>query len=198
MADPVSTVDRLLAELVDRWSRGAPLDVAGLLEQAGSDADELAGLIDAFLDRAPRREPSDQAVAFVRSLADPPLLRVRVGHEPALKVDDVADAITAACDVDPAKRGKVRRYYQMLEGGTLDPSRVADAVWQALTGVFGRSVRELVRASTAGPVLPGTAFYRAERAAPVLFDASTADMPSQVPDEPAELDEVDRLFGVAD
>ena len=91
----------------------------GTLLKAGDRADELAPLIEAFLDRAPRRAPTDDALAYVRSLDDPPMLRARVAK--ALRVDDVVDAIVTACKVRPEARPKVRRYYQQLEGGVLDP-----------------------------------------------------------------------------
>ena len=40
-------------------------------------AEELAGLIDGFRERSPRREPELDVLAFVRALDDPPLLRAR-------------------------------------------------------------------------------------------------------------------------
>ena len=54
-------------------ARGEPLDVEGLLARAGDRADELAPLIEAFLVRAPRRAPTAEALAYVRSLDDPPM-----------------------------------------------------------------------------------------------------------------------------
>ena len=84
-------LDTLLDELARRHARGEPLDVEGTLLKAGDRADELAPLIEAFLERAPRRAPSAEALAYVRSLDDPPMLRARVAK--ALRVDDVVDAI---------------------------------------------------------------------------------------------------------
>ena len=98
-------LDTLLDELARRHARGEPLDVEGTLRRAGDRADELAPLIEAFLARAPRRGPSVDALRFVRSLDEPPMLRARVAK--ALKVDDVVDAIVAACD-DPAGRARRR------------------------------------------------------------------------------------------
>ncbi len=59
------------------------------------------------------------------------MLRARVAK--ALRVDDMVDAIVAACDIRQDARPKVRRYYQQLEGGVLDPSRVAGSVWDTIT-----------------------------------------------------------------
>ena len=56
-----TTPDQLLDELVGRWTRGEPLAVDELLTRAGPRSDELATLIDSFLERAPRREPSPEA-----------------------------------------------------------------------------------------------------------------------------------------
>ena len=175
-------VQALLDELARRHARGEPLDVEGALARAGDRADELAPLIEAFLARAPRRAPSPGALAYVRSLDEPPMLRARVGK--ALKVDDVVDAIVAECKLDPEARPKVRRYYQQLEGGILDPTRVAASVWDVITGLLGRS-----RAVLSAPVVGAEAapMYRAETAA-ALFELQERVA------EPEPPDQVDALF----
>ena len=180
-------LDTLLDELARRHARGEPLDVEGTLRRAGDRADELAPLIEAFLARAPRRGPSVDALRFVRSLDEPPMLRARVAR--ALKVDDVVDAIVAACDVRPESRPKVRRYYQQLEGGVLDPSRVATSVWDAITGLLGGSRASLTAPRVSAQAAPG-AMFRAER----LLDAdamATLALQARELDAP---DEVDELF----
>ena len=180
-------LDTLLDDLARRHARGEPLDVEGTLAKAGDRADELAPLIEAFLERAPRRAPNAEALAYVRSLDDPPMLRARVAK--ALRVDDVVDAIVAACEIQPDAQPKVRRYYQQLEGGVLDPSRVATSVWDAITDVLGRS-----RASLAAPSLGATPsaapMYRAER----LFEPSEMPTLSASMTEPEPPDDVDALF----
>lgn len=180
-------LETLLDELARRHARGEPLDVDGMLERAGDRADELAPLIAAFLERAPRRAPTDDALAYVRALDDPPLLRARVAK--ALRVDDVVEAIVGECKLDPEARPKVRRYYQQLEAEVLDPSRVAAKVWEAITGLLGRS-----RASLTPPrldVMPKLSpMYRADK----LFDLSEAPVPSAPQVEPGPPDEVDALF----
>ena len=180
-------LETLLDELARRHARGEPLDVAGTLLKAGDRADELAPLIEAFLDRAPRRAPTDDALAFVRSLDDPPMLRARVAK--ALKVDDVVDAIVTACKVRPEARPKVRRYYQQLEGGILDPSRVATSVWDAITTLLERP-----RAALLAPryeVMPQVSpMLRSD----MLFDASELQARLTEASEPDPPDEVDALF----
>lgn len=180
-------LETLLDELARRHARGEPLDVEGALARAGDRADELAPLIEAFLLRAPRRAPSDEALAYVRALDDPPLLRARVAK--ALRVDDVVDAIVTACGIRPDARPKVRRYYQQLEGGTLDPSRVAVSVWDAITSLLGRS-----RASLTAPRVELhaklTPMYRADK----LFDPRELETLTVRSPEPDPPDEVDALF----
>ena len=180
-------LETLLDELARRHARGEPLDVEGTLAKAGDRAAELAPLIEAFLERAPRRAPSDEALAYVRSLDDPPMLRARVAK--ALRVDDVVDAIVAACKIQPDARPKVRRYYQQLEGGVLDPSRVAASVWDAITDVLGRS-RASLTASSRGAALPAAPMYRADR----LFEPREMPTLSASAREPDSPDDVDALF----
>jgi hypothetical protein len=180
-------LDTLLDELARRHARGEPLDVEGTLARAGDRADELAPLIEAFLARAPRREPTAESLAFVRSLDEPPLLRARVAK--SLRVDDVVDVIVADCELDPEARPKVRRYYQQLEGGVLDPAPVAASVWDAISALLGRS-RESLTAPHAGTVSSASPMYRADR----LFEPG--DMPALAERlvEPEPPDEVDALF----
>jgi hypothetical protein len=177
-------LDTLLDELARRHARGEPLDVEGLLRRAGDRADELAPLIDAFLARAPRRAPTPESLAFVGSLDEPPLLRARVAK--ALKVDDVVEAIVSECELDPEARPRVRRYYQQLEGGVLDPSRVAASVWDAITGLLGRSRGVLSAPVTGAQAAP---MYRAEG----QFTLAEPLVQGEAP-VPTPADEVDALF----
>ena len=188
----MATPEQLLDELVDRWARGAPLDVDELLVRAGPRSDELADLIDAFLQRAPRREPTPEALAFVRSLDEPSLLLAR--QERRLKLDDLVAGLVERLGLPAGASAKVRRYYQQLELGQLDPAGVAASVWVALAGLLGRDPRGL-----AGMLPPAPAL------APMYRQATTASRCSRRPrstadrdEAPAapEPDEVDRLFGV--
>ena len=181
-------VEHLLEEFVGRWTRDEPLAVDDLLVRAGPEADELAGLIDRFLERAPRREPTPDALAFVRSLDDPPLLRARQAL--GLKLDDLAAALVEQLGVGETARLKVRRYYQELELGQLRPGGVAASVWEALSGVLGRDACRLAALPPAAP-MAAPMYRKADFAADVGVDAAVA-APSAAP----ERDEIDRLFGV--
>lgn len=182
-----ATVEQLLGELADRWARGEPLEVEELLVRAGPQSDELAALIDAFLERSPRREPTPDALAFVRALDDPPLLLARQARR--LKLDDLTAALVEKLGLPTAASAKVRRYYQELELGQLDPAGVAASVWDALSGLLGRDALAL---AAVPPVAPqAAAMYRA---ANVDHDIPLEAV-SLSENEP-EPDEVDRLFGV--
>ena len=180
-------LETLLDDLARRHARGEPLDIEATLAQAGDRADELAPLIEAFLARAPRREASASTLAYVQSLDEPPMLRARVAK--ALKVDDVVDAIVAACDIRPDARAKVRRYYQQLEAGVLDPSRVATGVWDAITGLLGGS-RASLTAPSVGAAAAAPPMYRADR----LFEPGAMPTRSESASEPDPPDDVDALF----
>jgi hypothetical protein len=182
-------VETLLDELLRRHARGEPLDVEGLLGEAGPDAEELAMLIDRLLERAPRQQPSEDALEYVRGLEDPPLLRAR--RERGLKIDAVVDAIIVACQLRPDSRGKVRRYYQMLEGGTLDPSGVADRVWTALADAIGRPMEALARSAFTEPSMPASPMYRL---ADARLDPDQLAKSPKTTSEPQAPDEVDELF----
>lgn len=178
-------LETLLDEIARRHARGEPLDVTEVLARAGDQADELAPLIAAFLERAPRNLPSPETLAFVRSLDEPPMLRARVARK--LRVDDVVDAIATACRIRPEARPKVRRYYQQLEGGVLDPAPVAASVWDAITTLLGKP-----RALLTAPRIPGpqaSPMFRADK-----LEHAMELQERLVTSQLAERDEVDALF----
>ena len=181
------TPEQLLDELVDRWTRGEPLAVDDLLARAGPRTDELAALIDRFLERAPRREPTDDAIAFVRSLDEPPLLRARQARK--LKLDDLVAGLVEKLGLTADATAKVRRYYQELELGQLDPAGVAVSVWVALAGLLGRDAKGL--AGVQPTAISAPAMYRAADVVADLLDTILMAAPAA-----PEPDEVDRLFGV--
>lgn len=188
----MATPEQLLDELVDRWARGAPLDVDELLVRAGPRSGELADLIDAFLQRAPRREAAPDALAFVRSLDEPSLLLAR--QERRLKLDDLVAGLVERLGLPAAASAKVRRHYQRLELGQLDPAGVATKVWDALADLLGRDPRGLAGMLPPAPAL-APMYRKADYSAPLLERASLSAGPDDAPAAP-EPDEVDRLFGV--
>ena len=184
-----ATPEQLLDELVRRWTRGEPLAVEDLLTRAGPGADELATLIDAFLERAPRREATPEALAFVQALDTPPLLRARQARR--LKLDDLVTGLVQRLGLPDDARAKVRRYYQELELGQLDAAGVAASVWGALAELLGRDARGLAGMAPPPPLGAAAMYRRAD------FDTALSDiaLPLQSRSEPSA-DEVDRLFGV--
>ena len=187
----MNTNELLLDELLGRWTRGEPLEVEELLARAGSQSDELSELIDAFLERAPRREPTPAAVAFVRSLDEPSLLRARQSRK--LKLDDLAAELTKRLGLPERARAKVRRHYQALELGQLDPAGVAVGVWVALAGLLGQDVRGIAGSSPA-PVSAPAMYRLADFDGPLA--RAVARPPVTEPEPELEPDEADRLFGV--
>ena len=144
-------------------------------------------MIDAFLERSPRREPTPDALAFVRSLDDPPLLRARQARR--LKLDDLTAALIEKLGLPTAARAKVRRYYQELELGQLDPAGVAASVWDALSGLLGRDARGLAAVRPAAP-------HAARCTEPPTSTTTSPSRRSRHECRSREPDEVDRLFGV--
>ena len=193
----MADVDRLFDELAAAYVRGERPDLAAYLAQAGDDADELARLVDAFLRTVPPPEPSDDDVAVMRARleGEPGLLALRKRR--SRKVDEVVDDLAARLEVDD--RARLKRYYQRLEGGVLDPHRVDQRVWDVLRDLFGTNVRNLIRPLVTREGSSAMAYYRrsvsfepaASQPAP-----SAAEPPAVTEPDPApsERDALDRLF----
>src|SRR6266511_5839181 len=122
-----SSVAEAIAELFDelarRFGAGERPDVTEYLGRAGEEADELAALLDAFLQAAPTLPPAEETVAMMEAwtAGEPPLLALRVRR--GLRRAQVVDALVRLLGLDPAKREKVAAYYHRLETGLLDPRR---------------------------------------------------------------------------
>lgn len=170
----------LFDEYVASLERGEGPDLRAYLVRAGEDAEELASLVDMWLQVAPVPEPDEEAVALAAAWieGEPPLLELRRRRQ--LTRDRVVDFIVERFRLDPAKRPKVARYYHEVETGKLPPS---PPIRDALVAVFGRALPDWrVRPLDVAP-----AFHRAPVAAPaVTLEAAVA------PAEP--WDEVDELF----
>jgi len=193
----MADVDRLFDELAAAYVRGERPDLPAYLARAGDDADDLARLVDAFLRRVPPPEPSEDDVAVMRARleGEPGLLALRKRR--GRRVDEVVDDLADRLQVDD--RPRLRRYYQRLEGGVLDPHRIDERVWNALQALFATSVRNLIRPLVTRQGGSAMAYYRrtVSREGPAMLQASAPAEPAIVADAdppPAERDALDRLF----
>jgi hypothetical protein len=183
----------LFTEYANAYVRGDDPRAREFLARAGEDADELGRMLDAFLAAAPRPSPSPDTVALIGAWAEgePPLVHLRASR--GVRVDEVVDAIVQDTGVAAEKRPKVKRYYQRLEQGLLDPSGVSERVWKVLRRLIG-PVTEAAARWRAAPVAAEAAYFRAEPMAPLAHglkdDAQSAPLPAR--------DEVDDLFTSAD
>ena len=194
----MADVDRLFDELAAAYVRGERPDLPAYLARAGDDADELARLVDAFLRVVPPPEPSEDDVAVMRARleGEPGLLALRTLR--GRKVDEVVDELAVRLEVDD--RPRLKRYYQRLEGGVLDPHPVDERVWDALRDVFATSVRNLSRPLVTRRGGSAMAYYRSgppDGAGAQLRARMTPREPALVGDAdrpPPERDALDRLF----
>ena len=178
-------VFRLFDEYAASFARGERPDTREYLSRAGEARDELGRLIEQYLERVPPPEPDEASVALARAwlAEEPPLLELRKARR--LRVDDVVDRLMTALALDPGKRAKVKRYYQQLEGGVLEPGGVSRRVWDALAETLKARASDLA-AWRARPVRAAL-MYRTDAAI-----TTPASMP--MPADPEPRDEVDELF----
>jgi hypothetical protein len=198
----MADVDRLFDELAAAYVRGERPDLASYLARAGEDADDLARLFEAFLRTVPLPEPTDDDVAVLRArlVGEPGLLALRTRR--GRKVDDVVDDLAGRLEVDD--RTRLKRYYQRLEGGVLDPHPVDERVWSALRDVFGTSIRTMIRPLATRQGGSAMAYYRRTGSASASADSASPPARAATPAEPrsaadldpapADRDELDRLF----
>ena len=180
-AEPVAV---LFDEYAAAYARGERPEAEEYLRRAGADADELAALLGGYLATAPVPQPSPEAVELFEAWeqGQTPLLALRTAR--GVTRDGVVDAIVSALSLDPAKRGKVKRYVHELEAGLLEPRRVDLSVLAAIAEAVQAKVEDLF-AWRPRPLAVADVYLRAE--APV-----SAAMPASA--EPEEEDEIDRLF----
>ena len=196
----MADLDRLFDELAAAYVRGERPDLPAYLARAGDDADELARMIDTFLRVVPPPEPSEDDVAVMRARleGEPGLLALRKRR--SQRVDEVVDELAARLAVDDRER--LKRYYQRLEGGVLDPHRVDQRVWDALRGLFAANVRNVVRPLVTRQGGSAMAYYRrsasldSQAASGVPSPAAPVgpELVSDADPAPAERDALDRLF----
>ena len=163
-------VHALFDDWAARVARGEAPDPLAYLERAGPARDELASLMDAYLQAAPRPEPDAETVELARAwvAGASPLAELRARR--GLRRDDVVDAIAGEFGLPAEKRPIVKRYYHRLEAGLLDPAGLSSALLALLARTLDVAA-ETILAWRARPVGAAPAF-RADAAVP--RPASTA------------------------
>jgi hypothetical protein len=177
----------LFDEYAVRYARGEQPDPVMYLDRAGDDADALAQIIDQFLQWAPPPAPDGVAVGLMEAwlAGEPPLRELRVKR--GLRVDDVVGQLMGELGLDLARVSKLRRYFQRLERGALDPGRVDKRVFEALAASLQTSASAL-RTWASAP-------RGAEAAAPAYRGDREPTVAPAVPQAEDEgWDEVDELF----
>lgn len=159
----MADVDGLLRQFIERYESGdpvRPIDVLGQVE--GTDRRELEMLLDAYLERAPRRPFSADAFAAspARPLVDDlaqslegiagtwPVVLPRLRARARLRRSELVTRLAAALGVGD-REAKVAGYYHAMEQGELDPAGVSDRVLEALARLTGTTAQALRDAATA-------------------------------------------------
>ena len=152
----MTDVQRLFAEYTEAY----PADPSPFLTQvSGRDRAELAALIDAFLERAPRRAFDPEALrsspaaavaeSVHRSLAGSsgmwPSLLPQLRHRAKLKRADLVAQLAARLGAE-GQTEKVGRYYHQMEQGLLPASGVSDSVLEGLGRIVGYGADALRKA----------------------------------------------------
>src|SRR5204862_6879843 len=158
----------------------------------GTDRRELDALIDAYLERAPRRpfDATAYAQSSARHLVDDlteslegvastwPVVLPRLRHGARLKRSELVARLAGALGV-AGREEKVERYYHAMEQGLLEPAGVSDRVLDALAGLTG-TTRDALRAAARGfAPRPGeagsrTMFARMARPDPEYMETAAA------------------------
>jgi hypothetical protein len=195
-------LNRLLTEYKQAYRAGEG-DPRPFLDRAGpADRALLAALIDGFLEEAPRREHSEDALGTAGAVTDEvhralagtsglwPALLPRLRGRARLRRAEVVSQLAARLGAQ-GQQEKVGLYYHQMEQGLLPEPGVSDTVLEALGRIVGYTAEALRKAGqlpAAGPPRTdeGAAFARATYGEPAE--------PSAAPPRPEAWDEVDRLF----
>jgi hypothetical protein len=203
----MSDLERLLAEYKEAHRSGGDADPSPFLARAsGPEREQLAALIDAYLERAPRREFDaarfrDSRAAAVadsahRTLAGSsglwPVLLPRLRNQARIRRADLVAELAARLGAQ-AKQEKVASYYHGMEQGLLPAAGVSDTVLEELGKIVGygkEALRRAGRMPAPGPPPPeaGAVFARSTRHGAPQDEGAAAGA------ETEEWDEVDRLF----
>jgi hypothetical protein len=205
----MTEVDRLLSEYKEAHRSDAGADPRPYLARvSGLERELLAGLIEAYLEQAPRRPYSAEALGesraapvaeeVQRSLAGAggmwPALLPRLRARARLRRAELVAQLAARLGAQ-AQQDKVALYYHQMEQGLLPEAGVSDTVLEALGKIVDSTAAGLRKAGqmpAPGPPRTdeGAVFARA------TYGEPPADAEAPVAREPraGEWDEVDRLF----
>ena len=206
--------DEVLSEFMDAWNAGRRPRVLAYLGRVpdGAARDELAEQIAAWLEVAPA--PELDPVARARIRAEPaveraleaagseaglwpvliPRLRIRAG----LSIGEVAARIVERFGLGAGDEERAAAYFERLERGELEPTRVSRRLLDALGDLLGASGRTLAEAGAVGAprvAAAGGALFRAGAAAgdQIAEDLDVIGAAAMTP-APPPMDELDRLF----
>jgi hypothetical protein len=176
----------LFEEYAARFARGEHPDLREYLQRAGEGRDELAALVDGWLQAAPPPEPSEEQVALMQAWLEgqPPLVELRARR--GLRRSDVVRALIERFRLDPAKEEKVDRYLHQVETGSLVPAE--QRLLDALADILRVRAHELLTMRPR-PLPAQATYYRADPAA-----AAAPPAAARSASVPAEADEIDELF----
>jgi hypothetical protein len=205
----MAEVERLFAQYKEAHQAGEGDPRPFIAQVSGLDREQLAALIDAYLEHAPRREldragfrespAAAVAEGVQRSLAGSsgmwPALLPRLRAQARLRRADLVAELAARLGAQ-SQQQKVAAYYHEMEQGLLPSSGVSDSVLDALGKIVGWS-RDALRRAGEMPApggapsepAPGAVFARTSRR-----DQAEDGEDTVGPPPPAEWDEVDRLF----
>ena len=206
----MSEVDRLLSEYKAAHGAGSSADPRPYLERVeGRDRELLAGLIDAYLEAAPRRAfdaeafrtgpASVAAEGTFNALAGAggmwPAVLPRLRNQARIRRSDLVSELAARLGAE-SRQDKVELYYHQMEQGLLPEPGVSDTVLDALGKIVGWSADALRKAGQMPQPGPPRADAGAVFARSHMLDTVAAPPASEAPAPagPQEWDEVDRLF----
>lgn len=179
----MSDVERLLAQYKEAHRAHADADPQAFLDRlSGIEREQLAGLIDAYLAQAPRREldaaafrsspAATVAEGVQRSLAGAggiwPAVLPRLRAQARMRRSELVAELAARLGAQ-SQQDKVASYYHEMEQGRLPAAGVSDTVLEALGKIVGWS-REALRQAGETPA-PGESAVPGGRGGPSLGGA---------------------------
>lgn len=209
----MADVERLLSDYIAEHRAGGDADPVEFLDQLdGTDRDELAALIDAYLVRSPGQAWDEQAfhgseaeiltARLARSFGSRaglwPVILPRLRERAQVMRADLVERLAGALGAQD-KAEKIDGYYHEMEQGLLPSEGVDDSVLSKLGDILGTSAEFLRKAgesiSEGGkPDQSAPVFTRIATADRIEAPASPASPGTARIDEADDWDEVDELF----